>query len=49
VPIKLVSPRQFLLKCLHQAKKVDGLVFVCYVMYLCVIGIDFASFYDFDI
>jgi hypothetical protein len=37
-----VIPATFLLKCLYQIKKVSGHVFVCE-------GIDFDSFYDFDI
>jgi len=32
---------------MYQIRKVSGHVFVCYVMYLCVKGIDVDSFYDF--
>lgn len=39
-PIKLVSPRHCLSKCLCQARNVNGHVFMC---------IDFSIFYDFDI
>jgi hypothetical protein len=35
----------YILKCLYQARKVSSHVHV----YMCVSGIDFASFYDFSI
>ena len=40
-PIKLVLLQHFLLKCLYQAGKVKGHV------YMCVRSIDFACFYNF--
>ena len=45
LPQNQFNPVTFLLKCLYQAGKVTGHVFVCQgseVMYLCVRGIDFA-------
>jgi hypothetical protein len=41
VSIKLVLPRHFLLKCLYQARKMSGHVFVCY-------GFQFYIFLLFD-